>query len=50
MSTRPGAGSYVPAYGPSMAGSVIASVIPLILFFVLQRYFIQGITRTGLKG
>jgi ABC-type glycerol-3-phosphate transport system permease component len=34
----------------TMAGAVL-SVLPLVLAFVLaQRYFVQGITLTGLKG
>jgi len=33
-----------------MAGTVLSVVPTLILFIFLQRYFIQGITLTGLKG
>ncbi|MBN2470237.1 MAG: carbohydrate ABC transporter permease [Anaerolineae bacterium] len=33
-----------------MAGTVLSVVPILILFVFLQRYFIQGITLTGLKG
>lgn len=33
-----------------MAGSVMSLVPVLILFFAAQRYFIQGITLTGIKG
>jgi multiple sugar transport system permease protein len=33
-----------------MAGATV-SVVPVIVVFLLaQRYFIQGITMTGLKG
>jgi ABC-type glycerol-3-phosphate transport system permease component len=50
MSTRPGQSQAAQAYGQSMAGAVIAGVPPIIVFYMLQRYFIQGISMTGLKG
>jgi ABC-type glycerol-3-phosphate transport system permease component len=33
-----------------MAASLIVAAPPLILFFVAQRFFVQGIVTTGLKG
>ena len=33
-----------------MAGTVISLVPILIIFFAAQRYFVQGMTLTGLKG
>ena len=33
-----------------MAGSVIATAPIVVLFFTMQRYFVQGIVTTGLKG
>jgi len=33
-----------------MAGSVIATVPIILVFFLAQRYFIQGIVTSGLKG
>ena len=33
-----------------MAGGVLASIPVLILFFIAQRYFIEGVSRRGLKG
>jgi multiple sugar transport system permease protein len=33
-----------------MAANVMSILPSLILFFVLQRYFIRGIATTGLKG
>jgi multiple sugar transport system permease protein len=37
-------------YGVLMAGA-FCSIIPLlVLFLVLQRYFVRGIVMTGLKG
>lgn len=32
------------------AGSVITLILPLALFFPLQRYFVQGVTHSGVKG
>ncbi|MGV3489272.1 MAG: carbohydrate ABC transporter permease [Tuberibacillus sp.] len=37
-------------FGPMMAGSIIASIPMIILFFSLQKYFLQGITIGALKG
>jgi len=33
-----------------MAGSVVALIPVLVVFLSLQRYFIQGIASTGIKG
>ena len=33
-----------------MAGSVIAMLPSLLIFFLLQRYFIRGVIMTGIKG
>lgn len=33
-----------------MAGSVIAMMPSLVIFFTLQRYFIRGVIMTGIKG
>ena len=32
------------------AGSIVSALIPLILFLPLQKYFVQGITSSGIKG
>lgn len=37
-------------YGPMMAGSVVATVPMFILFIFAQKYFIQGIAFSGIKG
>ncbi|HQE84497.1 MAG TPA: ABC transporter permease subunit [Candidatus Hydrogenedentes bacterium] len=37
-------------YGLMMAGAVMMTLPIIILFFVAQREFIQGITLTGMKG
>jgi multiple sugar transport system permease protein len=33
-----------------MAASVVALVPVLVIFLSLQRYFVQGVASTGLKG
>jgi multiple sugar transport system permease protein len=37
-------------YSMLMAGSVIAILPILVIFIAFQRYFVQGIALTGLKG
>ncbi len=32
------------------AGAVVALTVPLALFFPLQKYFVQGVTHSGIKG
>jgi len=36
-------------YGVIMAAALISIVLPVALFLILQRYFVQGIATTGLK-
>jgi len=43
-------GAYNTNYTVIMAGGVIASVPVLILYVFAQRYIIQGVSRSGLKG
>ncbi len=43
-------GQYTTRWDLQMAGSVLTVLPILILFFVLQRYFVQSIKMTGLKG
>src|SRR5690554_3446699 len=43
-------GSYNYSYGQLMAGAVISALPVLLIFILLQRYFIQGISLTGVKG
>jgi len=33
-----------------MAGAVAFALPPLIIFFLTQRYFIQGVMVSGVKG
>ncbi|BFH59951.1 carbohydrate ABC transporter permease [Paenibacillus azoreducens] len=37
-------------YGPMMAGALIAILPILVLFLLLQKYFVQGIAFSGIKG
>lgn len=50
LSLRPGMVQGQMSIGQSMAGAVVAALPPIVVFVVLQRYFIEGIARTGLKG
>jgi multiple sugar transport system permease protein len=43
-------GQYTVYWNLLMAGTTIALVPVLVVFFFAQRYFIEGITLTGLKG
>ena len=36
--------------GPLMAMTLVSTVPLMVAFFVAQRYFIQGIVITGVKG
>lgn len=41
---------YFTYYGPQMAASLIAIIPVMIVFISAQKYFIQGIVTTGIKG
>jgi multiple sugar transport system permease protein len=43
-------GAYVTDYPVIMAGAFVASVPVLVLFVFTQRYIIEGVARSGLKG
>jgi len=43
-------GAYTINYPVVMAGAALASVPVLILFLFAQRYIIEGVSRSGLKG
>jgi len=45
-----GSHTQVEGFGPGMAGITLLSIPSLLLFLFLQKYFIQGITTTGIKG
>lgn len=43
-------GAYTSEYGQMMAGAVITSIPVLILYLFLQRYIVESVQTTGLKG
>jgi multiple sugar transport system permease protein len=43
-------GAYTIDYPVIMAGAAVASIPVLILFVITQRYVIEGVSRSGLKG
>ncbi len=43
-------GQYSSDYGLIMAGSVLSLIPVIIVFMILQRYFVEGVASTGLKG
>jgi len=40
----------VPNLATLMAGVVLASIVPVIMFLIGQRYFVRSVASTGLKG
>ena len=43
-------GAYATDYPVIMAGALLASIPALLLFVLAQRYIIEGVSRSGLKG
>ncbi len=43
-------GAYVNNYGPLMAFSTVAAIPTIVLFVVLQRYFVASAALSGVKG
>jgi multiple sugar transport system permease protein len=43
-------GAYIADYPVIMAGAMLASIPALVLFVLAQRYIIEGVSRSGLKG
>jgi multiple sugar transport system permease protein len=43
-------GAYTSEYGQMMAGAVITAVPVLLLYIFLQRYVVESVQTTGLKG
>ncbi|MDO4293722.1 MAG: carbohydrate ABC transporter permease [Eubacteriales bacterium] len=43
-------GQYSSEYGLIMAGSVVSLIPVIIVFLCLQKYFVEGVASTGLKG
>jgi ABC-type glycerol-3-phosphate transport system permease component len=50
LSLRAGMVQGQQSVGQSMAGAALAALIPIVVFIILQRYFIEGIARSGIKG
>ena len=42
--------AYGSNYGAVMAGALIMTIPTVIIFFIGQKHFVQGIVTTGLKG
>jgi len=45
-----GAHTQLVGFGPAMAGITLLSLPSLLIFILLQRRFIEGVSRTGIKG
>lgn len=43
-------GQFTAEYGLIMAGSIITLIPVLIVFLALQKYFVEGVASTGIKG
>jgi len=43
-------GTYTTSYEIVMAGAVVATVPALVLFIIAQRFIIEGVSSTGIKG
>jgi multiple sugar transport system permease protein len=37
-------------WGPLMAGSILALLPVVIVFFLVQKYFVEGVKMSGIKG
>jgi ABC-type glycerol-3-phosphate transport system permease component len=45
-----GVSGSAPAFGPVMAAALLATLPAILVFLILQSYFVRGITMSGLKG
>lgn len=43
-------GAYTSEYGQMMAGAVITAIPVLVIYLLLQRYIVESVQTTGLKG
>ncbi len=50
MGAAGGVSGSAPQYGISLAAAVMAIIPTLLVFLFLQRYFVQGVIASGLKG
>ena len=37
-------------WGRTFAGSALATIPVVVIFLMLQRYYVQGVASTGVKG
>jgi multiple sugar transport system permease protein len=45
-----GSHTQIEGFGPAMAGITLLTIPSVLLFILLQNYFIEGVTRSGIKG
>ena len=43
-------GQYATNYPAQMAGAVLAVIPMIVLFFIFQKQFIEGVAQSGIKG
>jgi multiple sugar transport system permease protein len=43
-------GQYLTEWTYMMAGTMTAIIVPIIIFFIAQKQFVSGLSRSGLKG
>lgn len=43
-------GQYTTEYPMQMAGAVLAVVPLIVIFFLFQKQFIEGVAQSGIKG
>ena len=43
-------GQYITEWTYMMAGTVTATILPILLFIVAQKQFVAGLTSSGVKG
>lgn len=50
FSSISGSHAQLTSFGPGMAAATLLSIPSLMIFLVLQRYFVEGVTNSGIKG
>jgi multiple sugar transport system permease protein len=45
-----GSNTQIEGFGPAMAGVTLLTIPSVVIFILLQNYFIEGVTRSGIKG
>jgi len=41
---------FITYWGRLLAGSMLATIPIVVLFFMLQKYYVQSVASTGIKG